>query len=163
MKACFCFLLAIGLMMAATGSAQDRRTAAAGSNRTSPAASPAKKGEKGKGSSGNNLFGDGQESKGPTEITAHEQAQFDAQTRSAVFFGNVKVVDPQFTMTADKLTVHLNRDEDGGGLQSAEAEGHVIIVHVNELKPAAGTTPVPGGSPAPPAGPAPACGSSSCC
>ena len=152
MKSCFCFLLAIGLAVAATGTAQERRLAAAGSNRASPSASPAKKGAKGT-TNGNDLFGTGQESKGPTEITAHEQAQFDAQSRSAVFTGNVKVVDPQFTMTADKLTVHLNRDDEGGGLQTAEAEGHVIIVHLNEPKPAAGTTPVPGGSPAPPAGP----------
>ena len=93
-------------------------------------------------------LGDKDAAKGPTEITATQEAQFDTKTRSGVFIGNVKVVDPQFTMTADRLTVHLNRDEDGGGLREAEAEGHVVIVHVNQPKPVAqaqsGSTP-PGG------------------
>jgi lipopolysaccharide export system protein LptA len=98
--------------------------------------------------------------KGPTEITASQEAQFDTKTRSGVFIGNVKVVDPQFTMTADRLTVHLNRDEDGGGLREAEADGHVVIVHVNQPKPVAqaqnGSAP-PGatGSPAPSGSPVP--------
>jgi lipopolysaccharide export system protein LptA len=95
-------------------------------------------------------FGDDKDAaKGPTEITATQEAQFDTKTRSGVFIGNVKVVDPQFTMTADRLTVHLNRDEDGGGLREAEADGHVVIVHVNQPKPPAqaqsGSTP-PGGA-----------------
>jgi hypothetical protein len=42
------------------------------------------------------------------------------------------VIDPQFTMTADRLTVHLNKDEDGGGLNEADAQGNVVIVHVNQ-------------------------------
>jgi lipopolysaccharide export system protein LptA len=97
---------------------------------------------------------DKETAKGPTEITATQEAQFDTKTRSGVFIGNVKVVDPQFTMTADRLTVHLNRDEDGGGLREAEADGHVVIVHVNQPKPAAqaqnGSTPPAGtGSTAP--------------
>jgi lipopolysaccharide export system protein LptA len=95
------------------------------------------------------LGGDKDAAKGPTEITATQEAQFDTKTRSGVFIGNVKVVDPQFTMTADRLTVHLNRDEDGGGLREAEADGHVVIVHVNQPKPLAqaqnGSTP-PGGA-----------------
>ncbi|MBV9673457.1 MAG: hypothetical protein JO076_11625 [Verrucomicrobia bacterium] len=73
--------------------------------------------------------------KGPTEITARDQAQFDISNRTAVFMGSVKVVDPQFTMTSDKLTVHLNRDENGGGLNEADAEGNVFIVHMNQPKP----------------------------
>jgi lipopolysaccharide export system protein LptA len=72
--------------------------------------------------------------KGPTEITATQEAQFDTKTRTGVFIGNVKVVDPQFTLTADRLTVHLNRDEDGGGLNEADAQGNVVIVHVNQPK-----------------------------
>src|SRR6202030_1878159 len=72
--------------------------------------------------------------KGPTEITATQEAQFDTKTRTGVFIGNVKVVDPQFTLTSDRLTVHLNRDEDGGGLNDALAEGNVVIVHVNQPK-----------------------------
>jgi lipopolysaccharide export system protein LptA len=90
----------------------------------------------GKNGSNNDLFGGGDKdsAKGPTVITATQEAQFDTKTHSGVFIGNVKVVDPQFTMTADRLTVHLNRDEDGGGLREALAEGHVVIVHVNQPK-----------------------------
>jgi lipopolysaccharide export system protein LptA len=84
--------------------------------------------------------------KGPTEITATQEAQFDTKTRSGVFIGNVKVIDPQFTLTADRLTVHLNRDEDGGGLNEAEAQGNVVIVHVNQPK----TPAQPGQTPAAP-------------
>ncbi len=93
----------------------------------------------------NDPFGPDNESKGPTEITAKDAAQFDVGGRTAVFTGMVKVIDPQFTMTADKLTVHLNREEDGGGLDNAEAEGHVLIVHLNQPRPA---PPGPAGSPA---------------
>jgi lipopolysaccharide export system protein LptA len=85
---------------------------------------------------GNDLFGgDGKDRpQGPTEITATQEAQFDTKTRVGVFIGNVKVVDPQFTMSSDRLTVHLNKDEEGGGLNDAEADGNVIIVHVNQPK-----------------------------
>jgi lipopolysaccharide export system protein LptA len=93
--------------------------------------------------------------KGPTEITATQEAQFDTKTRIGVFVGNVKVVDPQFTLTSDKLTVHLNKDEEGGGLNDAEAQGKVVIVHVNQPKapapagqPAGGATPVAAVTPA---------------
>ena len=84
----------------------------------------------------NDLFGGDSKGrpKGPTEITATQEAQFDTKTRTGVFIGNVKVVDPQFTMTSDRLTVHLNKDEEGGGLNDAEAKGSVIIVHVNQPK-----------------------------
>jgi lipopolysaccharide export system protein LptA len=87
------------------------------------------------GTQSNDLFGpsDGRP-KGPTEITATQEAQFDTKNRTGVFVGNVKVVDPQFTMTADRLTVHLSKDQDGGGLNEADAQGHVVIVHVNQPK-----------------------------
>jgi lipopolysaccharide export system protein LptA len=92
---------------------------------------------------GNDLFGgdDKDRPQGPTEITATQEAQFDTKTRMGVFIGNVKVVDPQFTMTSDRLTVHLNKDEEGGGLNDAEAKGNVIIVHVNQPKPPARQAP----------------------
>lgn len=87
------------------------------------------------GAQSNDLFGDSNgRPKGPTEITATQEAQFDTKSRTGVFIGNVKVVDPQFTLTADRLTVHLNRDEDGGGLNEADAQGNVVIVHVNQPK-----------------------------
>jgi hypothetical protein len=73
----------------------------------------------------------------------------------AVFVGSVKVIDPQFTMTTDKLTVWMNKQEEGGGIRDAEADGNVIIVHANPPKddkaPAqAGSTPgaTPLGTPA---------------
>jgi lipopolysaccharide export system protein LptA len=88
------------------------------------------------GTQSSDLFGDSGSSrpKGPTEITATQEAQFDTKTRTGVFIGNVKVVDPQFTLTADRLKVHLNKDEEGGGLNDAEAQGNVVIVHLNQPK-----------------------------
>ena len=79
-------------------------------------------------------FGADNQNKGPTEITARDEFQFDNASRTGVFVGNVKVVDPDFTMTADKLTVHMAKQEEGGGLSSAEADGNVIIVHANQNK-----------------------------
>ena len=87
----------------------------------------------------NDLLGeDNGRPQGPTEITATQEAEFDTKTRSGVFIGNVKVVDPQFTLTSNRLTVHLNKDEDGGGLNQAEAQGNVVIVHINQPKTPAG-------------------------
>src|SRR5277367_514410 len=54
----------------------------------------------------NDLLGDSNgRPQGPTEITATQEAQFDTKTRSGIFIGNVKVVDPQFTLTSNRLTV----------------------------------------------------------
>jgi lipopolysaccharide export system protein LptA len=113
-------------------------------------ASPAAKKEKKQ----NDLLQGSSQNKGPTEITSQE-TQFDGQSRTGVFVGAVKVIDPDFTMTTDKLTVHMAKQEDGGGLSSAEADGNVIIVHANEAKNAkAGTdagasvTPAPSPTPA---------------
>jgi lipopolysaccharide export system protein LptA len=95
---------------------------------------PAKQGSAA-GAQSNDLLGDSNgRPQGPTEITATQEAQFDVKTRSGIFIGNVKVVDPQFTLTSNRLTVHLNKDEDGGGLNEAEAQGNVVIVHVNQPK-----------------------------
>ena len=82
----------------------------------------------------NDLLAGNSQNKGPTEITARDQVQFDGESRTGVFVGNVKVVDPDFTMTTDKLTVHMAKQEEGGGLSSAEADGNVIIVHASETK-----------------------------
>jgi lipopolysaccharide export system protein LptA len=79
-------------------------------------------------------FGDDESSKGPTEITAKDEVDFDGNAHTAIFVGNVKVIDPQFTMTTDKLTVWMNKQEDGGGIKEAHADGNVIIVHVNQSK-----------------------------
>jgi lipopolysaccharide export system protein LptA len=94
---------------------------------------------------------------GPTEITATQEAQFDTKMRMGVFIGNVKVIDPQFTLTSDRLTVHLNKDEEGGGLNDAEADGNVIIVHVNQPKtPARPQNPSLAAATPPPAASGPA-------
>lgn len=78
-----------------------------------------------------NLFGDNN-AKGPTIVTASEEATFDSQNHVAVFVGSVQVQDPQFSMTCDKLTVQLNKDQ--GGMKQANAEGHVLIVSIRKDK-----------------------------
>ena len=127
----------------------------------SPANAKATPGGSAPGGQSGDLFNDTSgRPKGPTEITATQEAQFDTKTRTGVFIGNVKVVDPQFTLTSDRLTVHLNKDDEGGGLNDAEAQGNVVIVHVNQ--PKTQSQPVQtAGTPAPGArtaatGPAPA-------
>src|SRR5258708_17255671 len=113
-------------------------------------ASPAVKKEKKQ----NDLLQGSTQNKGPTEITSQE-TQFDGQSRTGVFIGSVKVIDPDFTMTTDRLTVHMAKQEEGGGLSSAEADGNVIIVHANEAKNAKGGADA-GGSPAATPSPTPA-------
>jgi lipopolysaccharide export system protein LptA len=88
---------------------------------------------------------DDSKNKGPTEITAKEEVDFDGNAHTAIFIGNVKVIDPQFTMTTDKLTVWMNKQEDGGGIKEAHADGNVIIVHINQKNK--GEAADPGASP----------------
>ncbi|MEO7932843.1 MAG: LptA/OstA family protein [Chthoniobacterales bacterium] len=78
-----------------------------------------------------NLFGD-DKAKGPTIVTASTEATFDNQNHVAVFVGNVQVQDPQFSMTCDKLTVQLNKEE--GGMKQANADGNVNIVSIQKDK-----------------------------
>jgi lipopolysaccharide export system protein LptA len=116
-------------------------------NQPSPSGSPKKDKQQG------SVLGGDSQNKGPTEITARDEVQFDGQSRTGVFIGNVKVIDPDFTMTTDKLTVHMAKQEEGGGLSSAEAEGNVVIVHANESKAKGGaqtgTSPAPTASASP--------------
>ena len=44
-----------------------------------------------------------------TEITCSGETLFDAKAATAVFIKEVKIVDPQFTLTADKLTAYLKK------------------------------------------------------
>lgn len=44
-----------------------------------------------------------------TEITCTGETLFDAKAGTAIFVKEVKVVDPQFSLTADKLTAHLKK------------------------------------------------------
>lgn len=46
----------------------------------------------------------------PTIITASKEATFDASTKTAVLYGDVQVKNPQFTLSADKLTVIFHKD-----------------------------------------------------
>ena len=61
-----------------------------------------------------------------TEITAQREATFEEQSNTAIFVGDVRVVDPSFLLSSDKLTVKLTPDR--SGIERAVAEGNVIIV-----------------------------------
>ncbi len=83
---------------------------------------------------------------GPTEITADTDFTFSQKTRVGVFEGNVRVKDPSYTITCDKLTVVPKKEAlpgakasptpqpsaspaaEGSSLEKATAEGHVVIV-----------------------------------
>ncbi len=64
---------------------------------------------------------------GETTILADNNAEFDSDERKAIFTGNVRVRDPEFYIQCDKLTVYV--DEDGAGMERAEAEGNVRVTH----------------------------------
>jgi lipopolysaccharide export system protein LptA len=137
-----CFGTILGLAQQKSESGAKTSAAGKSSAKQSPAAKQSggtvkqAPGTSGSGGQSGDLFGGDSNGrpKGPTEITATQEAQFDTKSRTGVFIGNVKVVDPQFTLTSDRLMVHLNKDEDGGGLNDALAQGNVVIVHLNQPK-----------------------------
>lgn len=61
-----------------------------------------------------------------TEITAQKEATFDEKENRAIFTGDVRVKDPSFLLSADRLTVFLNKNR--SGIERAVAEGNVVIV-----------------------------------
>jgi len=61
-----------------------------------------------------------------TEITAQKEATFDENQNRAIFTGDVKVKDPAFLLSSDRLTVFLNKER--SGIDRAVAEGNVVIV-----------------------------------
>lgn len=67
-----------------------------------------------------------------TEITANNEATFDNAASIAEFTGNVKVRDPQFTLTCDRLKVTLSKNRKG--MEMAEAFGNVVIIQENTEK-----------------------------
>ena len=84
--------------------------------------------------------------KGPTEITAHD-ALFDSRDYLATFNNEVRVTDPEFGLSCDRLTVNMKKPAPQGtakpaeknaaksgakgdansGIERAVAEGNVII------------------------------------
>jgi lipopolysaccharide transport protein LptA len=61
-----------------------------------------------------------------TEITAQREATFDEKRNVAIFLGDVRVTDPSFLLSSDKLTIELTKDRTG--IARALAEGNVVIV-----------------------------------
>jgi len=50
-----------------------------------------------------------QQEKKATEITCQGETLFDGKAATAIFVKDVKVVDPQFSLTSDKLTAYLHK------------------------------------------------------
>lgn len=83
-----------------------------------------------------------------TVITASKRLMLDAKGNEATFLGDVKVLDPRFSLNCNKLTAYLKRSgpeakagegaeasknrppgpSSGGGVEKAVAEGEVVIV-----------------------------------
>jgi len=83
-----------------------------------------------------------------TVITASKRLVLDAKGNEATFLGDVKVLDPRFSLNCEKLTAYLKRSgpegkggegadaaknrppgaSSGGGVEKAVAEGEVVIV-----------------------------------
>jgi lipopolysaccharide export system protein LptA len=83
-----------------------------------------------------------------TVITASKRLMLDAKGNEATFFGDVKVLDPRFSLNCNRLTAYLKRSgpegkageaaevaknrtpgpSSGGGVEKAVAEGDVVIV-----------------------------------
>ncbi len=76
--------------------------------------------------------------KKPTEITASKETTFNEQTRIAVFTGDVKVNDPQFNLTADKLTAYLKKPAPEPDKKTARKNKEAAAAAA-----AAGASPIP--------------------
>jgi lipopolysaccharide transport protein LptA len=61
-----------------------------------------------------------------TEISAQKEATFNDKDNRATFVGDVRVKDPAFLLSADRLTVFLAKDR--SGIERAVADGNVVIV-----------------------------------
>jgi lipopolysaccharide export system protein LptA len=57
---------------------------------------------------------------GPMEITATKEASYEDRTRRAIFVGDVQVKNPEFTLTAEKLTTFFRK---GTGNSPAQKTG----------------------------------------
>lgn len=47
----------------------------------------------------------------PTTITAAKESTFDGKSKVAVLFGDVKVENPEFRLSADKLTIYFHKND----------------------------------------------------
>jgi lipopolysaccharide transport protein LptA len=63
-------------------------------------------------------------SRGPTEIFS-DRGDFDLKTHTAIYSGNVRVIDPQMKLTCDILTAVV--PEGGGRVDRIVAERNVVI------------------------------------
>jgi lipopolysaccharide export system protein LptA len=60
-----------------------------------------------------------QQEKKATEITCQGETLFDGKAATAIFIKDVKVVDPQFSLTSDKLTAYLRKNSKNDGVPAA--------------------------------------------
>jgi lipopolysaccharide transport protein LptA len=67
-----------------------------------------------------------------TEISAQQEASFNDKESRATFSGEVRVKDAAFLLSADRLTVFL--DKNRSGIARAVAEGNVVIVQQTDGK-----------------------------
>jgi lipopolysaccharide transport protein LptA len=111
-----CLIMLFGATAAAPLAAQQLRTGEAAPSRQDPLGFGGLSKDRPKGSK--------------TEISAEREATFDEKQNRATFIGGVRVKDPAFLLSADRLTVFLNRNR--SGIERAVAEGNVVIVQQTE-------------------------------
>ena len=68
----------------------------------------------------------------PPTLINSDHAEFDLTARRAVYYDNVRVVDPQMTLTCARLTADLPQPQAGGQMRHIVAETNVIIDSVDE-------------------------------
>lgn len=106
-------ILLLGMAMAAApASAQQMRTGDSTPSRKDPLGFGGLSKDRPKGSK--------------TEISAEREATFNEKENRADFVGGVRVKDAAFLLSADRLTVFLNKGR--SGIDRAVAEGNVVIV-----------------------------------
>ncbi len=69
----------------------------------------------------------GRKAQGPTRITS-DRLEFDYKDYVALFDGNVKVADPQFVLTANKMLVFFENTND---VRRVDAVGNVKVVSLD--------------------------------
>lgn len=67
----------------------------------------------------------------PTLINS-DHGEFDLTARRAIYYDNVRVEDPQMTLTCVRLTADLPQAQSGGQMKHIVAETNVVIYSVDE-------------------------------